>query len=127
MAFRFLIALLATWRVTHLLVREDGPWDSIARLRDLAGETAWGRLMDCFKCLSLWVAAPFALFAARNRAEMLVTWLGLSAGAIIVERFMGLLVTIDEGEETDGVLRSAESSEARRERGGDLESAQGTD
>ena len=64
---RFVLAALATWRVTHLLASEDGPADVVARVRARLGENFWGRLMDCFYCLSLWVAAPAALLLTRNR------------------------------------------------------------
>jgi hypothetical protein len=30
---RFVVGSLATWRVTHLLAREDGPGDLVARTR----------------------------------------------------------------------------------------------
>jgi hypothetical protein len=42
--------------------------------------------MDCFNCLSIWVAAPFALFAARRRTDRLISWLALSGTACILER-----------------------------------------
>src|SRR5437016_2834288 len=32
-SFRFLLAALAVWRVTHMLVREDGPWEILVRFR----------------------------------------------------------------------------------------------
>ena len=35
--------------------------------------------MDCFYCLSVWVAAPFALYASRRPREAPLTWLALSA------------------------------------------------
>jgi hypothetical protein len=54
---RFVLAVLATWRITHLIVYEDGPWDAIARLRKVAGAGFFGKLMDCFYCASLWVSA----------------------------------------------------------------------
>ncbi|MGH9837924.1 MAG: hypothetical protein ACREEM_03985, partial [Blastocatellia bacterium] len=60
--FRFVIVVLATWRITHLLAREDGPAYIVVRLRARLGDGLLGQLMDCFKCLSLWVAAPMALF-----------------------------------------------------------------
>ena len=31
--WRFSLSALAVWRMTHLLVEEDGPWDLIAKLR----------------------------------------------------------------------------------------------
>jgi hypothetical protein len=48
---------LATWRVTHLLAKEDGPANLVIRLRARLGDGFAGKLMDCFNCLSIWVAA----------------------------------------------------------------------
>jgi len=36
---RFVLAVLATWRVSHLLVSEDGPWNLLARLRQRLNRT----------------------------------------------------------------------------------------
>jgi len=83
---RFVLAVLATWRVTHLLASEDGPADIIVRFRKLLGQSLAGQLMDCFHCLSLWIAAPAALFVSRNPVEWFVTWLALSGGACLLER-----------------------------------------
>jgi hypothetical protein len=38
--------MLATWRVTHLLVNEDGPADVVVRLRRRAGSGCAGSLME---------------------------------------------------------------------------------
>jgi len=81
-----LLAILAVWRVTHLLQAEDGPWDLVVRLRRLAGSGFWGGLMDCFYCLSLWIAAPLAYFVGTGWKERLILWPALSAGAILLER-----------------------------------------
>lgn len=83
---RAVLAVLATWRVTHLLASEDGPGDVIVRLRRWLGDSFAGALMDCFYCLSLWVAAPAAFFVARQPLELVVTWLALSGGACLLER-----------------------------------------
>ena len=53
---RFVVGVLATWRVTHLLVAEDGPADVVVRLRRRAGDGWIGEAMDCFYCLSVWTA-----------------------------------------------------------------------
>jgi hypothetical protein len=82
----FGVAVLAVWRLTHLLNAEDGPWDAIVRLRRLAGNGVFGRLMDCFYCLSLWVSAPFAYLLHPTWGERLLVWPALSAGAILIER-----------------------------------------
>jgi hypothetical protein len=83
---RFALAVLATWRVTHLLASEDGPADVIVRFRTLLGQSFTGKLMDCFHCLSLWIAALTALFVSRRPLEWLFCWLALSGGACLLER-----------------------------------------
>lgn len=80
------IAILATWRVTHLLWGEDGPWNALARLRRIAGDGFWGKLLDCFYCLSLWVAAPIAWWTGGQWMERGLVWLALSGGAVLLER-----------------------------------------
>ncbi|MBP6820940.1 MAG: DUF1360 domain-containing protein [Acidobacteria bacterium] len=85
-AFKFVLAVLATWRFTHLLSKEDGPGDVVFRLRVRLGEGFWGKLMDCFKCLSLWVAAPMAFYIARQPMEVILVWLAISGAACLLER-----------------------------------------
>jgi hypothetical protein len=80
------LGILGVWRVTHLLAAEDGPWDAIARMRLRLGHTVWGRLFDCFYCLSLWVAVPFAWLLGGTVTDSLLLWLGMSGGAILLER-----------------------------------------
>ncbi len=84
--WRFLLAVLATWRVTHLLASEDGPADIIVRFRALLGQSIVGKLMDCFNCLSLWIAALAALFVSRRPVEWLFCWLAISGAACLFER-----------------------------------------
>ena len=83
---RFVMAVLAVWRISHLLASEDGPADLMVRLRRLLGRSFAGRLMDCFYCLSVWVAAPFAFFVTRGPVELFVTWWALSGAACLLER-----------------------------------------
>ena len=87
-ALWFTAATLATWRLTHLVVAEDGPWDAVARLRQLAGRSALGEMMDCFYCASLWLALPFALWLSGDWAGRAVAWLALSGGAVLLERLL---------------------------------------
>jgi hypothetical protein len=86
MILRLVLAVLATWRVTHLLASEDGPGDIIFRFRRLLGQTLAGKLMDCFNCLSLWIAAPLTLFVSRRLVEWLMSWLAVSGAACLLER-----------------------------------------
>ncbi len=86
---RFIVAVLATWRVTHLLANEDGPADVIFGVRRWLGDGFIGSLMDCFNCMSVWVAAPLALFVSTNPLTWAVSWLALSGGACLLERIDG--------------------------------------
>lgn len=112
--FRFVLGALATWRVAHLLAHEDGPWDAVLRLRAALGNGVWGRLVDCFHCVSLWVAAPIALAVGRDAGEWLLAWLALSGAACLLQRAVQGPVVIerlaaDEGED-DGMLRTTARS-----------------
>ena len=80
------LSTLTIWRITHLLSAEDGPWDVVIQLRKSAGDSFWGELLDCFYCLSLWIAAPFACGLGEDWREKLVLWPALSAGSILLER-----------------------------------------
>jgi hypothetical protein len=84
--YRFAVASLATWRLTHLLAEEDGPADLVVSARAALGQGALGELMDCFYCLSVWTAAPLAFTVTRRRSEVPLAWLGLSAAACLLER-----------------------------------------
>jgi hypothetical protein len=80
------LGVLAAWRITHLLNAEDGPGKLLVRLRTLVGSGFWGDLLDCFYCLSLWVAAPCALILSREWSETLLLWPALSGAVILLER-----------------------------------------
>jgi len=84
--FRFVLATLAVWRITHLLSHEDGPWDVFLRLRRTLGDSIIGKLVACFYCLSIWVALPFAGFLQGNATETFVGWLAISGAAVLLER-----------------------------------------
>jgi hypothetical protein len=108
-----LVASLVTWRLTHLLQAEDGPWNVIVRLRLLVGTSVIGDLLDCFYCLSIWVALPFACLIGANWKERLLIWPALSGAATLLERVSqpSLPTVINQrlGESTDVLLRQEQS------------------
>lgn len=83
---KFCLAVLATWRVAHLLAYEDGPFDVLARIRHRLGSGWVGTLIDCFRCLSVWIAAPAAFFVGGTAIEMVFVWLAVSGAACILEQ-----------------------------------------
>ena len=86
LALRFALASLATWRVTHLLAEEDGPADVVVNLRARLGSGRLGDLMDCFYCLSIWVAAPLSFAVARRPRDAPLACLAISGSACLLER-----------------------------------------
>jgi hypothetical protein len=84
--YRFILGLLTVWRITHLLQAEDGPWDVVIRLRQAVGNSFYGKLLDCFYCLSLWVAAPLAFLLGKSWWERALLWPSLSACASLLEQ-----------------------------------------
>lgn len=84
--------VLVTWRVTHLLHSETGPFEVFARIRGLAGIsydefskpvaiTEVGKALLCFWCTSLWVGVATALVLKKSPIQ----GLAYSGGAILLE------------------------------------------
>jgi hypothetical protein len=108
------LGVLGVWRVAHLLNAEDGPWGVFVRLRRRAGSGFWGELLDCFYCLSLSTAVPFALVIGTGWRERLLLWPALSAGAIVLERVTAgkkdsSPLYWEDREVQDGMLRQGEN------------------
>jgi hypothetical protein len=84
--YSLLLGALATWRLTHMLSTENGPWNVFEKMRRAAGTGFLAELLACFYCLSLWIAAPLAVALATEWRHRLLLWPALSAGAILLER-----------------------------------------
>lgn len=92
---------LATWRISSLLVNEDGPWDLLGRLRDTLGvsynefsepegSNVLSRMLTCVWCISPWVAGLVYLSWVwiPTTTLAITTVLALSGFAIIVEKWV---------------------------------------
>jgi hypothetical protein len=83
---RFLLCVLATWRLCHFFVAEDGPVDVVVKLRTWLGDSFLGLAMDCFYCASVWLAFPFAFVISQDVLSSLVSWLAISGAAALLEQ-----------------------------------------
>jgi hypothetical protein len=111
--YRFILGLLVVWRIAHLLQAEDGPWDVVVRLRRIAGNGFWGKLLDCFYCLSLWTAAPLAFLLGQSWWERALLWPSLSAGASLLEQATNPNLRILPAPFTEDPVNPADAGEAR--------------
>lgn len=76
---------LATWRLSYLLVREDGPYNITKRLRALF---SLGGLLDCIYCVSVW-AALLMYGLLPTPAAPVVYVLAISGAAMLMHRYTG--------------------------------------
>jgi hypothetical protein len=95
----YLILGLATWRISNLLVNEDGPWDLLARLRWALGirydqtsrpygTNVFSKLWTCLWCISPYIGVllTFAYWRWSDLTLLLSLPFALSSMAVIVDR-----------------------------------------
>lgn len=89
---------LAVWRLSYMLVWEEGPGHVFGKLRNKVGvkhtadhrpygESFLGELFSCLLCMSVWISLFITVgdkMLGRGRTRSLTTPLALSAGAILV-------------------------------------------
>jgi hypothetical protein len=115
--FRFTVAVLATWRLAHLVAREDGPGEILVSLRRRV-PAGLGKMLDCVYCLSLWISAPAALWITRDPFDWFVTTLAVSGGACLLERLgeapvvIRPLDAVEESEDGHELLRTTANADA---------------
>lgn len=79
---RLIVAALACWRITSLLLKESGPFNVLVHWRTVIGRVpGLAALATCVWCLSLWVAIPVTLIALTDWWLALIP-LALSAATI---------------------------------------------
>lgn len=83
---KYVLLVIVVWRVTHLIGAEDGPFDIIISLRKLLGNSFFGKLMDCFYCLSVWIGLAVAGYAGKNVQEIIILCLYYSGASILIEK-----------------------------------------
>lgn len=94
-AFDWLLLVLAAWRVSVLLVEEDGPYRVFARLRQYApypvgGDATRSGVLHCVWCLSVWIAPLVVLgwLYLGTAGRLAVLMLATSGGVIFAQELM---------------------------------------
>lgn len=83
----FILAALATFRISRMITDEEGPWAIFLKLRQRYPGVNWfGRGLECIMCVSFWVALPIALYIDWSATTPL-TWLALSAVTVLLREW----------------------------------------
>ena len=80
------VTILSVWRLTSLLCYEAGPFGVLSRLRGMLYRMRLGSIIECFHCLSVWVAAVLVLFVYQLQPTSLLLIFATAGGASIIER-----------------------------------------
>ncbi len=83
---KYIILVVVVWRLTHLISSEDGPFDLIIKIRKLFGNSFFGKLMDCFYCLSIWIGLGAAIYTGDNIKEIILLTLYYSGASLLLEK-----------------------------------------
>lgn len=98
----FAILGLAVWRISHMVMGEDGPWDIVAKFRHFLGvrydensepygTTMASKMALCVWCNSVWVGIGYGtlyMFLPIWAVGLAMPF-ALSTCAIFLERFAG--------------------------------------
>lgn len=80
-----LIALvLAVWRLSYMLIYEDGLFNILDLIRRGANRIGLGDLFACIYCLSVWVGAGLLFITQYEAGVFFIRVLALSAAVIII-------------------------------------------
>ncbi len=93
--------MLATFRITSLLVNEDGPLGLFLKLRylvgvrkdqndEIYGKNAIATGFTCLWCTSVWIGIAWAIayFVSPSGTNLIAMPLALSSGAMLVDRWL---------------------------------------
>lgn len=93
--FVFLLAVLAVYRLSHMVALEDGPFDVFANLREKTGQTDWiGRGLHCALCISFWLSGFFGvvwlwlLTGIVQSPYSTLFWLGTAGGCLVLHKLL---------------------------------------
>ena len=96
MWIKFVLGILACYRLSQMVVYDEGPFRLFDRLRVWAGcydygengqpKSGWGRLLNCPYCVGLWFSIPLAFVIAERIAwDIIVLWLAIAGAQSFLE------------------------------------------
>jgi hypothetical protein len=83
-----LLLAVATWRLTTMLCHERGPFGAFVELRRLLIHIGLARVIVCFHCTAVWIAASLVAAFHEWRPGSFIVFLAAAGGASIIERFL---------------------------------------
>ena len=90
-----LLAVLSAYRLAQMIALEDGPFDLLAKWRELIGadkQSNWlQRGFSCPDCISFWTALFVALLLPITWPQFALNWLGIAGACLILNRITARL------------------------------------
>lgn len=83
-SLQFVIYCLATWRLSYLLVNEDGPYNMLGRIRE--NLESYTTVLTCVWCSSIWIGmlAALATFHTNDIPILLIIPLTLAYSSVAI-------------------------------------------
>jgi len=87
--FIFLLSTLAVWRIGHMILDENGPFNVFGKLANYTDKLKYKdgglkQLLNCFYCMSVYLSIPFSIYLANNVLEFFIYVLAMSALSIFL-------------------------------------------
>lgn len=89
-ALTFIVATLATYRLSMALTEEEGPFSIFRAWRGAIDpdQTTWlGRGVNCLLCVSFWVALPFAALIEGDPWRIPLVWWAIAGSVVLIRRW----------------------------------------
>lgn len=94
-----LVTALAVWRLSNMLVNEDGPGDVFDGLRRIANRGPLAGLFSCVYCMSVWISAAAHFRPLRAPRRSIEDTLAGSALAILIHEGLNLIKSVSSDED----------------------------
>lgn len=89
MIFYFILSCLAVFRITYMIINENGPYNIFGKLSYYIKSKRYKdggivQLFTCFYCLSIYISIPFSILLSNSILEFILYTLSLSTVSIFL-------------------------------------------